>query len=81
MGSPENTNWLFDYSLMDDISAAVPDGNLSNPAAGFSWPMQPLPRFYSLISFCLFILIFSRDYILGFCPLCLFFNLIWGIWD
>jgi len=40
MVSPENTNWLFDYGLMEDM--AVPDGNFSVPASGFSWPIQPL---------------------------------------
>ncbi|XP_057472736.1 transcription factor ILR3-like [Actinidia eriantha] len=33
MVSPENTNWLFDYGLIEDISA---------PISGFSWPMQTL---------------------------------------
>ncbi|KAI8552738.1 hypothetical protein RHMOL_Rhmol06G0290200 [Rhododendron molle] len=33
MVSPENTNWLFDYGLMEDIPV---------PASGFSWPVQPL---------------------------------------
>lgn len=33
MVSPENTNWLFDYGLMEDIAV---------PASGFSWPVQPL---------------------------------------
>ncbi|CAK9150295.1 unnamed protein product [Ilex paraguariensis] len=40
MVSPENTNWLFDYGLVEDIT--LPDGNFSAPASGFSWPMQPL---------------------------------------
>ncbi|KAF5948774.1 hypothetical protein HYC85_014731 [Camellia sinensis] len=40
MVSPENTNWLFDYGLIEDI--AVPDANFSAPASGFGWPMQPL---------------------------------------
>ncbi|XP_059662537.1 transcription factor ILR3-like isoform X1 [Cornus florida] len=40
MGSPENTNWLFDYGLIEDIS--VPDGNFSAPTSGFSWPVQAL---------------------------------------
>ncbi|KAA8526933.1 hypothetical protein F0562_008838 [Nyssa sinensis] len=40
MVSPENTNWLFDYGVIEDI--AVPDGNFSAPASGFSWPMQAL---------------------------------------
>ncbi|KAE9458183.1 hypothetical protein C3L33_09915, partial [Rhododendron williamsianum] len=33
MVSPENTSWLFDYGLMEDIAV---------PASGFSWPVQPL---------------------------------------
>ncbi|KAK3040243.1 hypothetical protein RJ639_028158 [Escallonia herrerae] len=40
MVSPENTNWLYDYGLIEDI--AVPDGNFSVPASGFSWPVQAL---------------------------------------
>ncbi|CAN6557962.1 unnamed protein product [Malus baccata var. baccata] len=33
MASPENTNWLFDYGLIDDTP--VLDGN-------FAWPVQPI---------------------------------------
>ncbi|PSR95636.1 Transcription factor like [Actinidia chinensis var. chinensis] len=33
MVSPENTNWLFDYGLIEDISSSI---------SGFSWPMQAL---------------------------------------
>ncbi|XP_022985261.1 transcription factor ILR3-like isoform X2 [Cucurbita maxima] len=40
MVSPETTNWLFDYALMDDIPVA--DANFSAPTAGFSWSMPPL---------------------------------------
>ncbi|XAR56637.1 hypothetical protein NMG60_11037198 [Bertholletia excelsa] len=40
MVSPENTNWLYDYGLIEDI--AVPDGNFSAPASRLSWPMQTL---------------------------------------
>ncbi|KAL6975321.1 Transcription factor ilr3 [Sarracenia purpurea var. burkii] len=40
MVSPENSNWLFDYGLIEEI--AVPDGNFSAPASGFSWPIQAL---------------------------------------
>lgn len=58
MVSPETTNWLFDYALMDDIP--VSDANFSPPTTGFSWSMTPLNgsanvRFhFSLISiqFC-----------------------------
>ncbi|KAL9441449.1 hypothetical protein AB3S75_020024 [Citrus x aurantiifolia] len=39
MVSPENTNWLLDYPLIDDI--AVPDGNFSVSASGFTWTVQP----------------------------------------
>ncbi|CAI9773456.1 unnamed protein product [Fraxinus pennsylvanica] len=39
MVSPENTNWLYDY-VVEDV--AVPEGNFSAPASGFSWPVQPL---------------------------------------
>ncbi|KAG7015510.1 Transcription factor ILR3 [Cucurbita argyrosperma subsp. argyrosperma] len=40
MVSPETTNWLFDYALMDDIPVA--DANFSAPTAGFSWSMPTL---------------------------------------
>ncbi|XP_023520448.1 transcription factor ILR3 [Cucurbita pepo subsp. pepo] len=40
MVSPETTNWLFDYALMDDIPVA--DANFSASTAGFSWSMPPL---------------------------------------
>lgn len=40
MVSPENTNWLYDYPLIDDIP--VPDGSFSVPNSGFSWPVQPM---------------------------------------
>ncbi|XP_052207659.1 transcription factor ILR3 [Diospyros lotus] len=40
MVSPENTNWLLDYGVMEDIP--VPDGGFPAPTSGFSWPMQPL---------------------------------------
>ncbi|KAG5551125.1 hypothetical protein RHGRI_009521 [Rhododendron griersonianum] len=40
MVSPENTNWLFDYGLIEDI--AVPASNFGAPNSGFSWAMQPL---------------------------------------
>ncbi|XP_057950198.1 transcription factor ILR3 [Malania oleifera] len=40
MVSPENTNWLFDYGLIEDIP--VPDGSFPAPASGFSWPLQAL---------------------------------------
>ncbi|CAL5434550.1 unnamed protein product [Camellia sinensis] len=33
MVSPEHTNWLFDYGLIEDIS--VPDPNFSAPTSGF----------------------------------------------
>lgn len=50
MVSPEPTNWLFDYALIDDIP--VPDPNFSAPASGFSWAVPPFNassnvRFYS----------------------------------
>ncbi|KAI4333802.1 hypothetical protein L6164_018564 [Bauhinia variegata] len=40
MVSPENTNWLFEYALIEDIP--VPDRNFNVPTSGFSWPAQPL---------------------------------------
>lgn len=40
MVSPENTNWLYDYDLIDDIPVA--DGNFSASNPGFSWPAQAL---------------------------------------
>lgn len=38
MVSPETTNWIYEYGLIDDI--AVPDANYTVPASGFSWPVQ-----------------------------------------
>lgn len=40
MASSENSNWLFDYGLMEDIT--VPGGEFSGAAAGFCWPPPPL---------------------------------------
>ncbi|XP_040990131.1 transcription factor ILR3-like [Juglans microcarpa x Juglans regia] len=40
MVSPENTNWLFDYDLIEDIPVA--DGNFPASNTGFSWPAQAL---------------------------------------
>ena len=41
MVSPETTNWIYNYGLIEDI--AVPDGNFAAPTSGFSWSMpQPL---------------------------------------
>lgn len=40
MVSPENTNWLFDYEMINDIP--VPDANFSAPAPGFNWTLQAL---------------------------------------
>ncbi|KAK9072290.1 hypothetical protein SSX86_008723 [Deinandra increscens subsp. villosa] len=38
MVSPENTNWIYDYGLIDNV--VVPGGNFLSPAAGSSWPIQ-----------------------------------------
>ncbi|XP_042948211.1 transcription factor ILR3-like isoform X2 [Carya illinoinensis] len=40
MVSPENTNWLYDYDLIEDIP--VTDGHFSASNPGFSWPAQAL---------------------------------------
>lgn len=41
MVSPEATNWLYEYGLIEDIPA--PDSNFANPNSGFAWtPMQAL---------------------------------------
>ncbi|CAN1243110.1 Transcription factor ILR3 [Linum perenne] len=40
MVSPENTNWLMEYGLIDDVS--IPDPNFSVPVNGFSWPAHTL---------------------------------------
>lgn len=48
MVSPENTNWLFDYGLIDDIP--VPDGNFSAPNGGFNWPLPALNNGSSEVS-------------------------------
>lgn len=39
MVSPENTNWLFDYPLIDDIPVA----DASFAASAFAWPLPPPP--------------------------------------
>ncbi|KAD3066962.1 hypothetical protein R6Q59_018877 [Mikania micrantha] len=39
MVSPENTNWIYDYGLIEDIS--LPDGGFTVPGSGFSWQFQP----------------------------------------
>ncbi|RDX72117.1 Transcription factor ILR3 [Mucuna pruriens] len=36
MVSRENTNWLFDYGLIDDIP--VPDATFTVPSSAFTWP-------------------------------------------
>ncbi|KAI3504448.1 hypothetical protein L1887_25921 [Cichorium endivia] len=38
MVSPENTNWIYNYGLIDDVP--VPVGNFVTPASGSIWPMQ-----------------------------------------
>ncbi|XP_047342655.1 transcription factor ILR3 [Impatiens glandulifera] len=40
MVCPEQTNWFFDYELIDDMS--VPDRNFSAQASGFTWSTQDL---------------------------------------
>lgn len=40
MVSPENTNWLFEYGLIDDIP--VSDSNFPVSTSGFTWPVQSL---------------------------------------
>lgn len=40
MVSPENTNWLFEYGLIDDIP--VSDANFPVSSSGFTWPVQSL---------------------------------------
>ena len=70
MVTPENnTNWLFDYGLMDDIP--VPDANFSVPNPAFTWPVQALNGSSSVRYLLSSSLPLS---ILGFCPI--FFD--WG---
>ncbi|KAK1435648.1 hypothetical protein QVD17_01414 [Tagetes erecta] len=45
MVSPENTNWIYDYGLIDNV--VVPGGKFVTPASGSSWPM-PVPLNASL---------------------------------
>lgn len=40
MVSPENTNWLYDFTMIDDMP--VHDANFSVSASGFTWPVQPM---------------------------------------
>ncbi|XP_071725835.1 transcription factor ILR3 [Rutidosis leptorrhynchoides] len=39
MVTPENTNWIYEYGLIDDI--AVPEANnFTVPVSGFNWPVH-----------------------------------------
>lgn len=38
MSSHENTNWVFDYGLIEDIP--VPDANFTASVSGFTWPIH-----------------------------------------
>ncbi|XP_044472722.1 transcription factor ILR3 [Mangifera indica] len=38
MVSPENTNWLYDFTMIDDMP--VHDPNFAVSASGFTWPVQ-----------------------------------------
>ncbi|PON48526.1 Basic helix-loop-helix transcription factor [Parasponia andersonii] len=40
VASSENTNWLYDYGLMEDVG--VPGGEFPVTGTGFIWPLQPL---------------------------------------
>ncbi|OVA11664.1 Myc-type [Macleaya cordata] len=40
MVSPENSNWFFDYGLIDDIP--VPGADFPAPTTGVHWPVQTL---------------------------------------
>lgn len=62
MISPENnSNWVFDYGLLDDIP--VPGGDLPPLEPGFQWPTNAFPgstdpRFFSfsdLFNFLVFV--------------------------
>jgi len=46
MVSPENSNWLFDYPLIDD-DITVGDGSFT--VSAFSWPPPPSNVRYSFI--------------------------------
>ena len=48
MVSPENSNWLFDYPLIDDV-IPVGDASFSVSASAFSWPPPPANVRYLLI--------------------------------
>lgn len=93
MVTPENnTNWLFDYGLMDDIP--VPDANFSVPNPGFTWPVQALNgsssvRYLLSSSLPLSILGFAQFSVIGGLyldinlGLCLFLGslgLYWNLW-
>ena len=41
MVSPENSNWLFDYPLIDDDVIPVGDSSFAVSASTFSWPPPP----------------------------------------
>lgn len=69
MVSRENTNWLFDYGLIDDIP--VPDATFGVNSSAFTWPPNALDapsnvgysQIASLIAFSLFSLSFSHSLI------------------
>ncbi|KAF8016370.1 hypothetical protein BT93_H1775 [Corymbia citriodora subsp. variegata] len=42
MVSPEQTNWIYDCGLIEDIAVAAADGPFQVSGSGFSWPDQPL---------------------------------------
>lgn len=41
MASPENTNWLSDYGLIDDVISVTTFSAAPPPTTGFSWQPQP----------------------------------------
>lgn len=40
MVSPENTNWIYEYGLIEDIAVPDANANFTVPASGFNWPIQ-----------------------------------------
>lgn len=89
MVSPENnTNWIYEYGLIEDIS--ITDANLTNfnvSASGFNWPIQTTfnasssnPRY--LLFSCLMNL-FSELVVFCFQKLCLLIKfrfLLFDVW-
>lgn len=62
--SSENSNWLIDYTIIEDISVPADDfpSNVPDTVAGFSWPSQPFSD-SSTVRYTNFLNIFSYHFL------------------